>query len=261
MNPQYFNQSLAKGLAILEFIAAHNGDVTLTVLANSLNMDKATAKRFVTTLTELGYISLRPHGKTFSITLKALQIGYSAICCLEWRDITKFYLEQLFADVRETISLSTLEGSEVLYVLRLNKAEFLPIDTRIGSRRPAYASSMGKMLLAMEAPAKACELIARMDFRAITPHTVRSSEALLAQVEQARSKGYALCDQEVSELNRSISAPIMGRNNKAVAAFAIAVRVEDYTLSELERQMAPKVLAYAAQISTALKQVEYGSAL
>lgn len=257
-DPHQFNQSLAKGLALLERIASRNNAYTLTMLANDLHMDKATAKRFLNTLRGLGYIRCAPHSKTFSVTLKSLQIGYSAISCLEWRDITKFYLEQLFADVRETISLSTLDGTEIVYVLRLNKAEFFPIDTGMGSRRPAYASAMGKMLLAMQPDETARTLIAAMDIRPITSHTVSGPEALLAQINHIRHKGYAVCDQEVSVHTRSLSAPILDSEGKAVAAFAIAVRVEDYTVEEMERLMAPKALACAAQITTALKHVEYG---
>ncbi len=258
-NPHQFNQSLAKGLSILEFIAANNGEATLTIIANSLGMDKATAKRFLNTLVELGYIASSQHGKTFSTTLKAMQISYSAVSHLGWREIARFYLEQLFAELRETISLSMLDGTEILYLLRLNRENFGVQDVGIGSRRAAYASSMGKMLLALEPEERVRELVGLMHFRPLTLHTVASPEALLAQLEEARRNGYAVSNQEVSELTRSISTPIMS-GEKAVAALAIAVRADDYTREDMIRLMVPKALSCAAQITTALKQVEYRSA-
>ena len=257
-NPHLFNQSLAKGLSILEFIAANNGEATLTIIANSLDMDKATAKRFLNTLVELGYISSAEHGKRFSTTLKAMQIGYSAVSHLGWREIAKFYLEQLFVETRETVSLCVLEGTEIQYLLRLNRKDFGLQDVGIGSLRPAYASAMGKMLLALEPEENVQKLMTEINFRSMTFHTVKTAEELLAQLAEARERGYAVSDQEVSMLTRSLSAPIMSGDN-ALAALAIAVRVDDYSLEDMIRLLAPKALACAAQISTALKQVEYRS--
>ena len=252
----HFNQSLTRGLSILEFIADHDGKATLTIISRGLGLDKATTKRFLDTLTGLGYIRLSEQGKTFSITLKALRIGYSAVSNLGWRDIARFHIEQLFAELRETVSLCVLDDTEILYLLRLNRENFWVQDVGIGSRRPAYASSMGKMLLALEPPERAERILAAMHYRPMTPHTVTSPEELRVQMEEARRNGYAVSDQEISLLTRSVSAPIMN-GDKAVAALAIALRVDDYTREDMIRLMAPKALACAAQIATALKQVEF----
>lgn len=255
-NPHQFNKSLAKGLAILEFIAANNGEATLTIIANRLGMDKATVKRFLNTLADLGYVTVSQHGKTFSTTLKALHIGYAAISHLAWRGIATSHLEQLFAEIRETISLSILQGTEIVYLLRLNKENFGVQDVGIGSRRPAFASAMGKMLLALEPPAQQRELMASIQFLQLTPHTVKTPEILLGQLEEARRSGYAVSDQETSELTRSIATPIM-HGEHVVAAFAIALRVDDYTRESMIERMVPRAREYAARISAELQHIEY----
>ena len=250
-----YNQSLAKGLGVLEYLATHNGSAKLGSVARDLDMDKATAKRFLNTLAGLGYIRLSPEGKRYSVTLKTLQIGYSSTSHLGWREIAGFYLGQLFNEVRETTSLCMLDNRDIVYLARITKSG-AHADTGPGSRRPAYASSMGKMLLAMQPEDIVLDLVRQMKFRPVTPYTVQSETALLEQLATARNKGYAVCDREASELVRSIAAPVFN-NGRAFAAVGLAVEVADYALEDMERVLGPKVVSCAAQISTALRQIEY----
>jgi Transcriptional regulator len=254
-DPSQYNQSLAKGLGVLEYLATHNGSAKLGSVAEDLEMDKATAKRFLNTLAGLGYIRLSPEGKRYSVTLKTLQIGYSATAHLGWREIAGFYLEQLFEEAHETTSLCVLDNRDIVYLARITKSG-AQADTGPGSRRPAYASSMGKMLLAMQPEDAVLELIRQMTFRPVTPYTVPSEAALLEQLATARERGYAVCDREASELVRSIAAPVFN-NGRAFAAVGIAVEAARYTREDMERVLGPKVVSCAAQISTALRQIEY----
>ncbi|SBW05843.1 Transcriptional regulator, IclR family [uncultured delta proteobacterium] len=252
--PPYFNLSLAKGLAILELIAARNGALTLTDIARTLNLDKATAKRFLSTLIDLGYITSIPVGKTFAVSLKTVQLGYSALSGLAWREIARAYLEELHNEIQETVSASTLDGDSILYVIRLPKPGVY-IHGAIGMRRPAYISSMGKMLLALEPNDVMTRIVGNMDMVPLTPYTLRSHEALLLELEQTKLQGYAVSDQEFSEFTRSIAVPIIFRN-RPVAAFNVAVLVENYTLEQLVETVLPRMRHYARQISNALDQTE-----
>lgn len=254
--PLYFNASLAKGLAILEKIAANNGSLTLTEIAKSLDMDKATAKRFLSTLIDLGYISLGQTGKTYSVSLQTLKLGYSALSGLAWRDVVKIHLEELHNEVQETVSASTLDGTHILYVIRFSKPGFYLHGT-VGLRLPAYFSSMGKVLLALVEPADVRKsLVESMTMAPVTPFTHTTPEALLADLEVCRHRGYALSNQEFSEFVRSISVPILFCN-KPVAAFNLAVHVDHYSIEQMVETLLPKMLDCTRCISKALDRIEY----
>ncbi len=254
--PSYFNASLAKGLAILEKIAANNGYLTLTEIAKSLDMDKSTAKRFLSTLIDLGYVSVGQTGKTYAVSLQTLKLGYSALSGLVWRDIAKIHLEELHNEVQETVSASTLDGDHILYVVRFSKPGFY-LHGAIGLRLPAYFSSMGKMLLALVEPSDAREsLVKSMTMAPITPFTHRTPETLLADLEICRRRGYALSDQEFSEFVRSIGVPILFRN-RPVAAFNIAVHVDNNSIKQMIGTLFPKMFTCTRRISKALDRIEY----
>jgi len=239
----------------LEQIAANNGKLTLTEIAQRLDLAKPTTKRFLESLIGLGYVTADPKGKTFSIAPKILQLGYSVISGLPWREIARSYFDRFFEEVQETTSVCVLEGVNILYVLRANKPGF-PFTEPIGTLRPAYASSMGKMLIALQPEHWQNKLINSIVFSPITPFTVNSREALRTQLNDARQNGYALCDQEITELLRSVAVPIVYRG-KAVAAMNAAVWVEEYTRERLLRDVLPSLQRCAAQISDALEQMEY----
>lgn len=254
--PSYFNSSLAKGLAILETIASNNASLTLTEIARSLDMDKSTTKRFLSTLIDLGYVSVGQAGKTYAVSLQTLKLGYSALSGLAWRDIAKVHLEKLYEEVQETVSASVLDNEHTLYIIRFAKPGFY-VDGAVGFRRPAYFSSMGKMLLALVEPvSERKRLVESIKMTPVTLFTHRTHEALLADLEVTRRRGYAIANQEFSEFVRSIGVPILF-HSKPVAAFNIAVPVETYSVEQMVEILLPKMLACSRRISKALDRIEY----
>ena len=251
----YQNNSLNRGFAVLEQIAANNGSLTLTEIAHRVGMAKPTTKRFLESLMGLGYVTADAKGKTFSISPKILQLGYSVFSSLTWREIAREYMERFYEEIGETISACVLEGSNILYVLRVNKPGF-PIIHTVGTARPAYASSMGKILISLKPVDWQTKFINSINFSPITPYTVSSKEALRVQLDAARAQGYALCNQEVSELLRSVAVPIL-HQEEAVAAINVAVWAEEYTLERLLHEILPKLQLCASQISQALMHMEY----
>ncbi len=250
----YQNSSLARGFAVMEQIAANNGSLTLTEIAHRLGMAKPTTKRFLESLIGLGYVRADPKGRTFSISPKILQLGYSVISGMPWREIARSYFERFHEQIRETVSVCVLEGSNILYVFRANKPGF-PIVQPIGTVRPAYASSMGKMLIALKPEDWQNKFINSIVLSPITPFTVSTREDLRAQLAAARANGYALCDQEVSVLLRSVAVPLIYRD-EAIAAINVAVWVEEYTRERMIRDLLAPLQDCAAQISKALEQME-----
>ena len=252
---RYYLQSLAKGLSALQAFAEADLPLTLSELAQAIGTSTATATRLCYTLTELGFIQ-RNGQRQYQLTPNVLSLGYFVICGLEWREIAKYYLERLFEQVQESVSLSMLEGHEILYTIRIRKRKYLPFDIAIGTKLPVYCTAMGKILMAMGPPEKTQPILERLDFRPLTAHTVARLDDFLEELSEVRSKGYAINDEELSIGNRAVAAPVFDSNGLAFAAINVAVPTTEYSRRDMEERLAPVVMRSAQQISKALLQME-----
>ncbi len=228
----------------------------MTELAAQLDMDRGTMRRFLATLLDLGYITCSPTSKTFSISLKVLELGYSAVSGLEWREIAQQHLHGLFVELHQIVSMCILVETDVQYLVRYEPPSVQFFGIGIGTRRPAYASSMGKMLFAVLPEEQRRKLAEKCPFQALTPYTVKNSAELLRQLETVRQNGYAISDREVTPFSRSVSVPISCQD-RVVAAAAVAVQVERFSVDELVKQILPRLQACTDAISRALECVEY----
>jgi len=252
---RYFLQSLAKGLSALQHLADVGYPLTLSELAKGIGTTNATATRICFTLTKTGLIR-RDKEKRYHLTPNILSLGYSAICAMKWREIARYYLEFLFSEVKGNVNLAILDGSEILYLIHIQKKVHLPMRVRIGSKLPVHSSSAGKVLMALGPPKRIRPVLKRLEFRPLTPNTITNLDEFLHELEIVRKKGYAINHEETSMRVLAVGAPIMNKRNHAIAAINITVSTTDYTREELEETLAPKVLRVAKQISEALHQVE-----
>lgn len=255
----HLNLSLKKGLTLLRHIAAHNDQFTMTELANSLGMDKGTTRRFLATLQDLGYIYCSPDRKTFSVTIRVLEFGYTALCGMDWRDVAKSHLEKLFDDFGDScisVSLCILDDLDVCYLFRREKPGFLQLGLRVGARRPAFASSMGKVIMAMWPNEQRMSVLEEVQIRTLTPHTVSSRKELLLQLDTILEQGYAISDREISPLARSLAVPLMYKD-QPLAAAAVSGLAERLSVAELVELALPRLRACVGEIAEALERMEY----
>ncbi len=253
--PRYFINSLAKGLAVLQAFSEADHSLTLSEIAHALRANPTTATRLCYTLSELGFI-YKDGQRRYQLTPKILTLGHSYISGLAWQEVAQYYLETLFREVQETVNLSVLEGLEIIYLLRIRKRKYLPFDIRIGTKLPVYCTAMGKILMAMGPPEKINPIFRTLEFKPLTPHTIKSLNKFMDELEKVRKKGYALNDEELSIGNRAVAAPILGKQGYAVAAINIAAPTADYSTSKMEKILAPKVIQTAREISEALIKIE-----
>ncbi len=253
--PRYFISSLAKGLSVLQAFAEEGHSLTLSQIANALGANNTTATRLCYTLTELGFIQ-KDGQRRYHLTPKVLTLGHSYISGLAWQEVAQFYLDALFKDVQETVNLSILEDSEIIYLHRIRKREYLPFDIRIGTKLPVYCTAMGKVLMAMGPPKKIGAILKKLEFKPLTACTIKSLDKFMDELDKVRKKGYAINDEELSIGNRAVGAPIIDKHNYAVAAINIAVPTTEYSRSQMEKTLAPKVIKTAHQISEALLKME-----
>jgi IclR family pca regulon transcriptional regulator len=236
-------------------IATSGRPVSLSEIAKAMDTNKAAVTRLFYTFTELGFLQ-RDARKYYQLTPNILTLGYAAICDMGWRDIAKYHLRKLFEEINHTVSLSILEGDEIVFLIRFRAKKHLPFDIRMGTKLPVNCTAMGKVLLAAGNPEITKPVLDRLVFTSLTVHTITRRDVFLEELKRVKQMGYALNDEELSIGNRSIAVPVMDKSGYAVAAIVISVPTAQYRLDELEKTFAPKIVRTAHDISQSLTKAE-----
>ena len=244
-----FVQSLERGLAVIQTFDAEHPRLTLSEVAARAGLTRATARRLLLTLGELGYVSAA--GRQFSLTPRVLDIGYAYLSSLNVQQIAQPYLESLSERVHESVSVTVLDGADVVYVARVPTKRIMTISLGLGSRLPAYCTSMGRVLLAELGPDElAAALPASLERH--TERTVTTRAELAVVLKQVRAQGWALLDQELEMGLRSVAVPLRDSSERAVAAMNVSTQVARTPIDQLYERFVPELVTTAGQISEAL---------
>jgi IclR family pca regulon transcriptional regulator len=158
-------------------------------------------------------------------------------------------MERLVEEVRESSSMSVLDGSEIVYVARVPTKRIMTIALALGSRLPAYPTSMGRVLLSGLSDSQIDDYIELTRLERLTPRTVTDPDELRSAIDEVRAKGFALVDQELEEGVRSIAAPIFNSRREIIAAINISCHASRVTLEQIRGEFRPKLAATANEIS------------
>ena len=247
----HFVQSLDRGLAVIRAFDEHNPELTLSDVARATGLTRAAARRFLLTLADLGYV--RTDGRWFTLSPRILELGYAYLSSLSLTEVAEPHLERLVAEVHESSSVSVLDGEDIVYVARVPTARIMAVSINVGTRFPAYATSMGRVLLSRLPDEELEAYLARVELVPLSPRTLTSVEMLRVELAKVRSQGWALVDQELEEGLRSIAAPIRDRTGRTIAAVNVSAHASRMTIDEGRRRLVPAVLATAARIEADLR--------
>jgi IclR family transcriptional regulator, pca regulon regulatory protein len=252
--PRY-SQSLERGLAILGCFRPDKSVLGIADMADDLGMSRSTTHRYVITLLALGYLE-QGHSRKYRLGLRVTDLGQSALDSLGLRAPAHPYLEELRQRSSYTTSLGVLDGMDVLYVDRAHSfrrgQRAVDLNLRTGSRRPAYCTALGKLLLAYLPDVEQSELITQIKLTKRAPNTVTSKKALREQLHEIQADGFAVSDQELAAELYSIAAPVRNEAREVVAAVGVAARGSTISLDEFVAALRPDLLATAHQISAGL---------
>jgi IclR family pca regulon transcriptional regulator len=232
-------QSLARGLAVIRAFDGENPRMTLSELAARTGLTRATARRFLLTLAELGYVAT--DGKFFALTPRVLELGFSYLSGLSLPELAQPHLEALSRELDESTSASVLDGDAIVYVARVPTRRIMNVGITIGTRFPADLTSMGRVLLAAG------------------PEN-NWPDALRPALAEVRRQGWALVDQELEQGLRSIAAPLHSADGTVIAAINVSSTTSSATLERIADDFRPALLRTAALIDEALRQVSPGRA-
>ncbi|MTD52766.1 IclR family transcriptional regulator [Amycolatopsis pithecellobii] len=239
-------QSLERGLAVIRAFNTGAPELTLSDVARVTGLTRAAARRFLLTLTDLGYV--RTDGKYFSLTARVLELGYAFLSSMTLPEVAQPHLERLSAEVHESSSVSVLEGADIVYVARVAVSRIMTVTINVGTRFPAHATSMGHVLLAGLDRAALESYLSSAVLDKLTARTLTEPGALRAELDVVREQGWALVDQELEEGLRSVAAPIRDRRGTVVAAVNVSTHASRTSRESVRDEMLPLLLAAAKRI-------------
>ena len=242
-----FVQSLERGLAVIKSFSRERPALTLSEIADLTGLTRAAARRFLITLRDLGYVG--SDGRLFSLRPRVLELGYSYLSSLPVWQVAKPHLEELADKVRETTSASVLDGTEIVFVARVETKRIMALTLGVGSRLPAWATAMGRVLLAELSPAQLDDYFAKVRLEPLSARTVTDEADLRGIIEQARIQGWTLVDQEVEEGVRSLAVPIRTPDGRAAAALTVCSHAFRVSVERVMDQFLPLVLDTSKRIT------------
>lgn len=240
-------QSLGRGLAVLQLFSRERPALTISEAAALTGLTRATARRILFTLEQLGYV--RAEGRRFAPTPRVLAIGYAYVSSMDVWQAAHPFLAELADLTQESCSAATLDGTEVVYVARVASRRVMAVNLSVGARVPAYPTSMGRVLLAGLGPEMLDRYFASVQLAALTPRTVTDEAKLREIVAQVREQGWSVVDQELEDGLCSIAAPVYDRDGDVFAALTICGHAGRVTAPQLSDEFLPHLLAAAKQIT------------
>jgi len=232
-----FVSGFARGLKVIEAFGETRPRLSIAEAAKITGLDRATVRRSLLTLAELGYADY--DGKFFTLTPKILRLGHAYLSATPLPTIVQPHLDQLSEKAGQSASVSVLDGTEVVYVARASQRRVMSINLMPGSRLPAYCASMGRVLLAALPETQAREILSRTELKANTPRTKTDPEELMAELRRVREEGHAVIDQELELGLCSIAVPLMNARGQVVAALNIGAPAAHVAAFELVERYLP----------------------
>ncbi|MGY1550391.1 IclR family transcriptional regulator domain-containing protein [Microbacterium sp. A588] len=242
-----FVQSLARGLAVIRAFDGEPAELSLAEVARRADIPRAAARRFLRTLEQLGY-AIATSDARFRLTPRVLELGYGYLSSLSLPEIVQPHLDALSHRIGESVSVSVLDGADIVYVARAAARRIMSVRITVGTRFPAFVTSMGRVLIAGEASDRAAELLASAPLLSYTPMTTVDPAAIHQILDVVCDQGWAMVDGELEEGLRSIAVPLRGRDGAVVAALNVSTSTARGSADQVRAEMLPPLLETAARI-------------
>lgn len=245
-----FVQSLERGLAVIRAFGTDRARMTLSEVAREAELSRASARRFLHTLVELGYVVT--DGRVFALRPQVLELGYAYLSSLSLPEVAQPHLEQLVEDVGESSSVAVLDRGDIVYVARVATRRIMSAAIQVGTRFPASATAMGRAVLAHVPDGEREAFLAGATLVPLTPRTIIDKGVLRAELEVVREQGWALVDQELEEGLRSVAAPLCDGAGRVIAAVNVSAPVRRGSVEEMVAELVPSLLRAAREIEADL---------
>jgi IclR family pca regulon transcriptional regulator len=246
-----FMTSLARGLAVMQAFSEHKRQLTVSQISMQTGISRAAVRRCLYTLVKLGFAGSHDQ-KHFFLAPKVLSLGHAYFSSAPLAKIAQPVLQRLSGVLAESCSVATLQDAEILYIARAAVSRIMSIDLHVGSRLPAYCTSMGRVLLANLASEQLDAYLKAVTLTRFTDRTIVSVAKLKAVLELVRRNGYAIVDQELELGLRSLAVPIRNSMGEVLAALNVGCNAQRVSIRELQTTFLPHLRDAAREIQAML---------
>ena len=246
-----FMTSLARGLAVIQAFSTQKRQLTISQISTKTGFSRAAVRRCLYTLIKLGFAG-SDDSHNFFLQPRVLALGHSYISSMPLAASAQPVLDHVSQVLHESCSIATLEGLDIIYVARANVTRIMSIDLGVGSRLPAFCTSMGRVLLANLPPAELESFFERVQLTRHTSRTIVTAEKLRQALRLVARNGYSLVDQELEIGLRSMAVPIENPSGKVVAALNVGAHAQRLSIQELQNKFLPQLRATARELSMLL---------
>jgi len=247
-----FMTSLARGLAVIQAFSQRRHHLTISQVSTTTGLSRAAVRRCLYTLSKLGFAG-SDDNRHFFLRPRILALGHSYISSMPLATAAQPVLEHISHLLHESCSIATLDGVDIVYIARANVTRIMSIDLGVGSRLPAFCTSMGRAILANLPPEELESVLARVEFKRYTERTITNPAKLTQALRQIRREGYSIIDQELEHGLRSMAVPIQNPSGKVVAALNIGAHAQRVSIQEMQTKFLPHLRAAAQELCLLLK--------
>lgn len=242
-----FMASLARGLLVLSAFSEQKQSQSITEISKITGLSRAAVRRCLYTLVQTGYA--RQENTGFMLEPKVLTLGYAYLSSTSIVDAAQPFLDRIRNQLHESSSIGVMEDDQVFYVGRSEATRVMSMSLRVGSRLPAYCTSMGRVILANMPKDKVESILDKTELKAYTNKTITTKSALLTVLEETKKLGYSIVDQELEEGLRSIAVPVFDQQNNVVAAINVGTHAGRVTMAELKGRFLAEIKDASNELS------------
>lgn len=246
-----FMASLARGLLVIQAFTPQTPQMTISQISVRTGLSRAAVRRCLYTLSKLGFAGAED-GQRYSLRPKMLTLANTYTATSTLASAAQPILERMSAALGESFSVATLDGEDIVYIARTTVTRVMSVDLHIGSRLPAFCTSMGRVLLAYLPQDQLEQYLQRATFTQYTPRTMTSPDKLRLALRNVRRNGYALCDQELEIGLRSLAVPVYAPNGRVVATVNLSGNAPRMPMLDMQTRFLPHLRAAAGELSVFL---------
>jgi len=244
-----FLTTFAKGLEVIKSFNDETPCLTVTELAQKVGLSRAAARRFLLTLSKLGY--LNQNNGQFSLSAKVLDLGYSYLASLNFMERVTPIIEQVARDLNESCSVTVLEDKDIVYIGRASRSRLVSMNLQIGARLPAYVTSTGRVFLATLSDEQLDEFFRDEACKKLTEHT-KTAKQIIAEIKKVRVQGYCLVNQELELGMCSLAVPVYNRSHQLILALIVSCNPWLISPEEMLQRFLPVLKSAAQEITLVL---------
>jgi IclR family pca regulon transcriptional regulator len=247
-----FMTSLARGLIVIQAFTQQHPQMTISQLSVKTGLSRAAVRRCLYTLTKLGFAGAED-GQRYALRPRMLTLSHTYTTSSALSTAAQPILERMSASFRESFSVATLDGEDIVYIARTTVSRVMAVDLHIGSRLPAYCTSMGRVLLAYLPNEQLEQYLAKVDLVPHTTRTITTVDKLRLALRNVRRLGYALVDQELEVGLRSLAVPVYAPSGRVVATVNLSGNAPRMPVFEMQTQFLAPLRQAASELSAFLR--------